>query len=85
MNRSILVTAVALAVLAPAVSAQQQYGRDRDTWRWDGRVEGGRWMNIFNVNGSVRVLPSSDNMCTSWRRRPSTDGAGTTSITRSCR
>ena len=62
MNRSILVTAVALAVLAPAVSAQQQYGRDGDTWRWDGRVEGGRWMNIFNVNGSVRVLPSSDNM-----------------------
>jgi len=62
MNRSILVTALALAVLAPAASAQQQYGRDGDTWRWDGRVESGRWLNIFNVNGSVQILPSTDNM-----------------------
>lgn len=62
MNRSIVVVALALAVLAAPVSAQQQLGRDGDTWRWDGRVEGGRWMNIFNVNGSVQFLPSSDNM-----------------------
>jgi len=62
MNRSILGTALALAILAPAASAQQQQGRDSNTWRWDGRVEGGRWMNIFNVNGSVQVMPSADNM-----------------------
>jgi len=47
---------------APVVGAQQQYGRDADVWRWDGRVEAGRWMNVFNINGSVDFLPSNDNM-----------------------
>jgi hypothetical protein len=46
---------------APVLGAQQQYGRDSDTWRWDGRVEAGKWMNIFNVNGSVDFMPSEDN------------------------
>jgi hypothetical protein len=62
MNRSNLVAIVALALSAPAMSAQQQYGREGNTWRWDGRVESGRWMNVFNVNGSVKFVPSSDNM-----------------------
>jgi hypothetical protein len=47
---------------APVLGAQQQYGRDSDTWKWDGRVDGGRWMSVFNVNGSVDFAPSSDNM-----------------------
>jgi len=47
---------------APVVGAQQQYGRDSDVWRWDGRVDAGRWMHVFNLNGSVDFLPSSDNM-----------------------
>lgn len=62
MNKSTLLAALALAVAAPAVPAQQQYGREGNIWRWDGRVENGRWMNIFNVNGSVQFAPSSDNM-----------------------
>ncbi|MEX2109235.1 MAG: DUF4097 family beta strand repeat-containing protein [Gemmatimonadaceae bacterium] len=62
MNRSILLALVALTLTAPTLSAQQQYGREGNTWRWDGRVESGRWMNVFNVNGSVKFLPSSDNM-----------------------
>ncbi|HWL40793.1 MAG TPA: DUF4097 family beta strand repeat-containing protein [Gemmatimonadaceae bacterium] len=62
MIKSILVIAIACAGLAPAASAQQQLGREGNTWRWDGRVESGRWMNIFNVNGSVQFLPSPDNM-----------------------
>ena len=55
---------MALAVLlaAPVLGAQQQYGRDSDTWRWDGRVDAGHWMNVFNVNGSVDFAPSPDNM-----------------------
>ena len=61
MNKLRLFAAAAL-LAAPAVGAQQQYGRDTDTWRWDGRVESGRWMNVFNVNGSVDFAPSSDNM-----------------------
>jgi len=47
---------------APLLGAQQQYGRDTDTWRWDGRVDSGRWMNVFNVNGTVEFAPSTDNM-----------------------
>jgi hypothetical protein len=54
--------ALAVVLTAPALGAQQQYGRDTDTWRWDGRVDSGRWMQVFNVNGSVDFAPSTDNM-----------------------
>lgn len=63
MNRSMLAAlTLALVAAAPAARAQQQHGRDSDTWRWDGRVEAGRWMHVFNINGSVTFLPSTDNM-----------------------
>lgn len=62
MNRTRLFAALAVVLTAPAIGAQQQYGRDSDTWRWDGRVDAGRWMNVFNVNGSVDFAPSPDNM-----------------------
>lgn len=62
MNRTKIVAALALMLAAPALGAQQQYGRDSDTWRWDGQVDSGRWMNVFNVNGSVDFAPSPDNM-----------------------
>jgi len=62
MNRSRLFAALAVFLAAPALGAQQQYGRDSDTWRWDGRVDSGHWMNVFNVNGSVDFAPSEDNM-----------------------
>ena len=61
MNRTRLFAALAL-LAAPALGAQQQFGRDSDTWRWDGRVDAGRWMHVFNVNGSVDFAPSPDNM-----------------------
>lgn len=62
MNRFAFLTATAVAVAAPAASAQREHGREGTTWRWDGRVDNGRWMNVFNVNGSVEFAPSSDNM-----------------------
>jgi putative adhesin len=62
MNRTTVVAALALMLAAPALGAQQEYGRDSDTWRWDGRVDAGRWMHVFNVNGSVDFAPSTDNM-----------------------
>ena len=62
MNKVRLLATLAIALAAPALGAQQQFGRDSDTWRWDGRVDAGRWMNIFNINGSVDFLPSTDNM-----------------------
>jgi len=49
-----------MLLAAPVLGAQQQYGRDTDTWRWDGRVDAGRWMHVFNINGSVDFLPSED-------------------------
>jgi hypothetical protein len=62
MNRTKLFAAFAVMLAAPVLGAQQQYGRDSDVWRWDGRVDAGHWMNVFNVNGSVDFAPSPDNM-----------------------
>lgn len=62
MNSTRFLGALALLLVAPVVGAQQQYGRDSDTWRWDGRVDAGRWMSVFNINGSVDFVPSNDNM-----------------------
>ena len=62
MNRTKLVAALAFILVAPALGAQQEYGRNSDTWRWDGRVDAGRWMNVFNINGTVDFAPSTDNM-----------------------
>jgi putative adhesin len=62
MNKTTIFAGLAFAVAAPLLGAQQQFGRDSDVWRWDGRVDGGRWMNVFNINGSVDFAPSADNM-----------------------
>jgi hypothetical protein len=62
MNRTRFFAALAVLLAAPALGAQQQYGRDSDIWRWDGRVDAGRWMSVFNVNGTVDFAPSPDNM-----------------------
>jgi hypothetical protein len=62
MNKTTIFAGLAFAVAAPLLGAQQQFGRDGDVWRWDGRVDGGRWMNVFNINGSVDFAPSPDNM-----------------------
>ena len=62
MNRTRLLAALAVMLAAPALGAQQQYGRDSNTWRWDGRVDAGHWMNVFNINGTVEFAPSPDNM-----------------------
>jgi hypothetical protein len=53
--------AIALFIAAPLLGAQQQYGRDSDVWRWDGPVASGKWMSVFNVNGTVDFQPSPDN------------------------
>jgi hypothetical protein len=51
MNKTTIFAGLAFAVAAPLLGAQQQFGRDSDVWRWDGRVDGGRWMNVFNIKG----------------------------------
>ena len=62
MNRLRTIAALAALIAAPSLGAQQEYGRDTDTWRWDGRVDAGKWMHVFNINGSVDFVPSNDNM-----------------------
>ena len=62
MNRMRLFAALVVLLTAHALGAQEQYGRDSDAWRWDGRVDAGHWMSVFNVNGTVDFAPSSDNM-----------------------
>src|SRR3954462_6871179 len=62
MNSSRLLAGLAIVLAAPVLGAQQQYGRDTDTWKWNGRVDAGRWMSVFNINGSVDFVPSPDNM-----------------------
>ena len=62
MNKTTFGAAVALMIAAPLLGAQEQFGRDSDVWRWDGRVDSGKWMHVFNVNGTVDFTPSSDNM-----------------------
>src|SRR5881396_3614834 len=62
MNRTKPLAILAFLFAAPVIGAQQQYGRDSDIWRWDGRVDSGRWMHVFNLNGTVEFMPSSDNM-----------------------
>ena len=61
MKGTRLSAVLALLLAAPAIGAQQQYGRDSNVWRWDGRVDAGRWMHVFNVNGSVDFTASEDN------------------------
>jgi DUF4097 and DUF4098 domain-containing protein YvlB len=61
MNRTTFVATLAMVLAAPLAGAQQQYGRDSDVWHWDGRVDAGRWMHVFNLNGQVDFAPSSDN------------------------
>jgi Putative adhesin len=62
MIRTRFIAGLAFVLAAPVLGAQQQLGRDSDVWHWDGRVDAGRWMHVFNVNGSVDFAPSADNM-----------------------
>ena len=54
------VTAATLLLLAAPVSpaAAQERGASGD-FSWDGRIGGGRWLRVKNMNGSITVEPSS--------------------------
>ena len=80
MNKVTLGAAIALVIAAPVLGAQQEYGRDSDVWRWDGRVDAGKWMHVFNVNGSVEFSTSSDNMVHVVAEKRTRDGRETDDI-----
>lgn len=59
-----LMIAAAAVAVTPAVShsQEQELGRDVTVWTWQGRVDAGRWFSLSNVNGSVTIDRSSDNL-----------------------
>ena len=62
-----------LAIAAGATPAAAQDRRTDDSFRWTGRAEAGAWLNVRNLNGSVRVEPGSGSevevrATKSWRR-----------------
>jgi len=52
-----------LAALAPRAAGAQGSGQtqDRDRWNWSGAVEPGRVVYVRNLNGAIRVEPTSGN------------------------
>lgn len=50
----------AVAVSASA-GAQQRLGQDAETWRYDVRVDAGKWVRIYNLNGGIEFSASPDN------------------------
>jgi hypothetical protein len=75
MTRTRLLTAaltlLAIAPLTASAQRDRDYdrrdsrdyrdSRDAEKWNWTGNVEQGRWLYIRNLNGAVRVEPSTGN------------------------
>src|SRR3712207_2369100 len=69
MYKTILAFA-ALTVLAAPTAAQE---RSRDTFNWSGRVPAGRWIQVRNINGEIRIEPATGDQVKvtavkTWRR-----------------
>lgn len=56
-KRACVLAALALAVASAPAAAQDR--QSDDSFRWSGRVTNGAWLNVRNLNGSVRVEPGS--------------------------
>lgn len=57
--RTLFIGAVGAAVLAaPAMHAQ--HDNDSQRWNWNGTVTEGRWLYVRNLNGAIRVEPSTN-------------------------
>ena len=59
---AVVFSAGVVAARPTAARAQQELGRDVTVWTWQGRVDAGRWFSLNNVNGSVTIDPSADNI-----------------------
>lgn len=56
----VLRTALAAALLFPVVTRAQQES-DPNAFRWTGTVAAGRWVQLHNINGSIRVAAALGN------------------------
>src|SRR3712207_3431917 len=62
---------LALGLTATLAAAQEP--RSRDTFNWSGRVPAGRWIQVRNINGEIRVEPATGDQVQvtavkTWRR-----------------
>jgi hypothetical protein len=62
----------ALALIATPGLAQER-SRERDSFQWAGQIPAGRWIYVRNLNGAIRVEPTTGNRVEvtaikSWRR-----------------
>jgi hypothetical protein len=71
MTRRFLLALAAIAVLAPPALSQDR-SRERD-FQWSGNIPAGRWIYLRNLNGDIRVEPTTGNQVEvtatkTWRR-----------------
>jgi hypothetical protein len=59
MRRISLIRLVAVAGIFAAAPTEASAQNREDRWDWNGRVQSGRWVYVRNMNGAVRVEPSS--------------------------
>ena len=59
--RKLIIALLAVVAVSASASAQQRLGQDVETWRWDGRVDAGKWARVYNLNGSIEFSASPDN------------------------
>ncbi|MBA2687759.1 MAG: hypothetical protein H0U64_06640, partial [Gemmatimonadaceae bacterium] len=59
--RKVIFALLAAVTVSASAGAQQRLGQDVETWRYDARVEAGKWVRIYNLNGAVEFSASPDN------------------------
>src|SRR5687767_243804 len=58
VRRSRLIVGTLLLASAGAAPAQERGGTDSD-FKWEGRIGTGNWLELRNINGSIRVESST--------------------------
>jgi hypothetical protein len=72
MIRRTLLALAGIALTTASLSAQER-SRERDAFNWAGQIPAGRWIYVRNLNGEIRVEPSTSNRVEvtaikTWRR-----------------
>jgi hypothetical protein len=72
MTQRTLLALMALALATTSAPAQEP-SRQRDAFNWAGQIPAGRWIYVRNLNGEIRVEPSTGNRVEvvaekTWRR-----------------
>lgn len=59
--RKFIFALLAVVAVSAGAGAQQRLGQDAETWRWNGRVDAGKWVRVYNLNGGIEFTASPDN------------------------